>query len=72
MCVLAERTMGARITGTNEKTGRPQITKYDEEKIGKTIYCVTSIYNGDIDFEAAMEDLLVKKVLRMGSADSAE
>jgi hypothetical protein len=42
----------------------PQMRTYDEKKIGKTLYCVTSVYKGEIDFAKAMEDLIVRKILR--------
>ena len=58
------RAIGAKITGINERTGKPQITTYGEEKINKTLYCVTSIFNADIDFGKAMEDLIIRKILR--------
>lgn len=37
---------------------------YYETKIGKTLYRVTSVYLGKIDFGKALEDLTVRKVLK--------
>jgi len=52
---------------------KPQIRTYGEEKIGKTLYCVTSIYKGEIDFAKAMEDLIIRKILRgEGSENSTK
>ena len=41
-------------------------TKADttEKQIGKTLYRVTSIYKGEIDLQKALEDLIVRKILR--------
>lgn len=44
-------------------TNKP-ITKYHERKISKTLYRVTSIYKGEIDFTKAIEDLIIRKILR--------
>ena len=45
----------------SEKTKREQ---YSEHKIGRTIYRVTNIFNGNIELKTALEDLTVKKVLQ--------
>lgn len=39
------------------------VTTYHEKKIGKTLYRVTSVYLGKIDFQQAIEDYTVRKVL---------
>ena len=40
------------------------VTTYYEEQIGKTLYRVTNIHNGEIDLAKALEDLTVRKILR--------
>ena len=40
------------------------IVTYHEKKIGNTLYRVTSIYKGEIDFAKAIEDLTIRKILR--------
>ena len=40
------------------------IVTYHEKKIGNTLYRVTSIYKGEIDFKKAIEDLTIRKILR--------
>jgi hypothetical protein len=40
------------------------LTTYKEKKIGNTLYRVTSIYKGEIDFKKAIEDLTIRKILR--------
>ena len=37
---------------------------YHEQKIGKTVYRVTSVYLGKIELNKALEDLTIKKILR--------
>jgi len=39
-------------------------TTYQEKQIGKTLYRVTSVYKGEIDLQKALEDLIVRKILR--------
>jgi len=41
----------------------PVITTYHEKQIGKTLYCVTNIYKGEIELKKALEDLTVRKIL---------
>jgi len=41
----------------------PNQTTYHEEKIGKTLFRITSIHNGDIALSNALEELIVNKVL---------
>jgi len=41
-----------------------QITTYHEKKIGKTLFRVTSVYTGKIDLKKALEDLIVRRILR--------
>ena len=38
-------------------------TSYQEKKIGKTLYRVTSVYMGKFEFAKALEDLTIKKIL---------
>jgi hypothetical protein len=40
------------------------IEKYEEIKIGKTLYRVTSVFTGEIDLKNALEELTVKRVLQ--------
>lgn len=40
------------------------VTTYYEKRIGKTIYCVTNVYLGEIELGKALEDLTIKKILR--------
>jgi len=37
---------------------------YQEVKVGRTLYRVTSIFKGEVDLGKALEDLTVKKVLQ--------
>ena len=48
---------------SKNKNGEP-ITTYQEKKIGKTLYRVTSEYKGEVDFVKALEELIVQKILR--------
>lgn len=49
-----------------QKTLPPKepFTTYYEKKIGKTRYRVTSVHKGEIELGKALEDLIVKKILR--------
>ncbi|MCL2698407.1 MAG: hypothetical protein FWE74_10070 [Oscillospiraceae bacterium] len=40
------------------------IKTYEEIQIGKTLYCVTSVFTGEIDLKNALEELTVKRVLQ--------
>jgi len=46
-----------------KKPTEPVVT-YHEEKIGKTLYRVTSVHKGDVDIAKVLEDLVVRKILR--------
>lgn len=35
---------------------------YREVKIGKTLYCVTSVYKGEINLQKALEDLAIRRI----------
>ena len=48
---------------TNNKQTKPATTYY-EKKIGKTLYRITSEYKGEIDLTKALEDLIIRKMLR--------
>lgn len=39
-------------------------SSYQETKIGKTLYCVTSVYLGEIELGKALEDLTVRRILK--------
>ena len=45
-------------------------TSYREVKIGRTIYCVTSVYKGEINLKDALEDLIVRRALREALSES--
>ena len=45
------------------KSATPATTFY-EKKIGNTLYRVTAVYKGEIDFVKALENLIIKRVLR--------
>ena len=47
---------------------KPQLTAHHEKMINKTLYIVTSVYKGEIDFAKAMEDLIIRKILREDGA----
>ena len=50
----------------NKTTTTPKaksVTTYQEVKIGKTLFRVTSVYRGDIELKRALEDLTVNKAL---------
>ena len=47
----------------SDTIAKPVIT-YHEKKIDKTLYRITSIYKGEIDFKKAIEDLTIRKILR--------
>jgi hypothetical protein len=40
------------------------VTTYQEKQIGKTHYRVTGVYKDEIDLQKALENLIVKKILR--------
>jgi len=48
---------------TSDTQKKKAITTYQEVKIGKTIFRVTSVYLGDIELKRALEDLTVSKAL---------
>lgn len=45
-------------------------TTYQEVKIGKTLYRVTSIYKGEINLKDALEDLAIRRVAREAMSGS--
>jgi len=49
------------MTKQNTTTAHP--TTYREVRHGRTLYCVTSIYIGEIDLTATLERLAVQRVL---------
>ena len=51
-----------------EEAEKPQLTAHHEKMINKTLYIVTSVYKGEIDFAKAMEDLIIRKILREDGA----
>ena len=55
-----------------ENTKVEPITTYHEKKIGKTLYRVTSVYLGKFELKDALEDLIVKKILRAESMSNGE
>ena len=40
------------------------VTTYHEKRIDKTLFRITSIYKGEINFAKAVEDLTIQKILR--------
>jgi len=52
-----------------EKNQNEPLITYCEKKIGKTLYRVTNVYIGKIDFAEAMEDLIIRKILRDDGAN---
>ena len=38
-------------------------TSYREKKIGRTLYCVTSVYTGEKELGATLEKLAVRRIL---------
>ena len=47
-----------------DKNKPDPVTAYQEKKIGKTLYRVTSVYMGQFELRKALEDLIIKKILR--------
>ena len=47
--------------------GQTEQKNYREVKIGKTIYRVTSFFNGKVELQKVLEDLTVKKALQAQS-----
>jgi len=39
-------------------------TTYHEKTIGKTLYRITSVHKGEMDLKEALEELIIKKILR--------
>ena len=50
------------MTLTAKRPDEPVVT-YHEEKIGKTLYRVTSVHKGEVNITRILEDLIVKKIL---------
>ena len=48
----------------NADSSNQPVTTYHEKKINRTLYRVTNIYKGEIDFARAIEDLTITKILR--------
>ena len=53
----------------NEKKKIDQVKSYHEKRINKTIYRITSVYMGQFELGKAIEDLIVKKILRGEAAN---
>ena len=51
-------------TADNGTHDTKAVTTYQEKQIGKTLCRVTSVYKGEIDLQKALEDLIVRKILR--------
>ena len=45
------------------KTPRKPVSKYREKKIGKTLYQVTSIFNGEKELGGTLEKLAAQKII---------
>ena len=39
-------------------------TQYHEQKIGKTLYRITSVYKGEVDLANALEDLTARRIIK--------
>jgi len=50
----------------NMPNSESTIETYEEIQIGKTLYRITSVFTGEVDFKNALEDLIVKQVLQSG------
>jgi len=46
-----------------------QLTTYHEKKIDRTLFRVTSVYTGKIEIKKALEDLIVRNILRNESIE---
>lgn len=47
----------------NQATTNVPSTSYKEVRIGKTIYCVTSVFTGEKDLGEILEQLAVRRVI---------
>lgn len=47
----------------NQATTNVPSTLYKEVRIGKTIYCVTSVFTGEKDLGEILEQLAVRRVM---------
>ena len=54
--------MNYKDKSVSKKSANPVAT-YHEEKHGNTLYRITSVHKGEIDFAKTIEDLIVRKVL---------
>jgi len=63
---LAEVTVPMREHENIEKT------TFHEQKVGRILFRVTSVYNGDIDLARTLEDLIVRRVLDCDDGAQAE
>jgi len=48
----------------DEKKKSDSVKSYYEKKINKTIYRITNVYMGQFELGKAIEDLIVKRILR--------
>ena len=46
------------------KEEKEPVTSYYEQKIGKNLFRVTNVYKGEFELGKALEDLIVRKILR--------
>jgi hypothetical protein len=56
--------MGSQVEVQDQSREAAFPTSYREVKIGKTLYCVTSVYKGEFELKDALEDLAVRRMLR--------
>ena len=49
------------------ETENELFTTYHEQKIGRTMYRITNTYKGEVDLAKAIEDLIVRRILRRDS-----
>ena len=48
--------------GVSVQTAKP-IATYREQKHGRTLYRITNVHKGKMDFTKAIEGLIIKKIL---------
>jgi len=53
----------AALDACTKTTESKPISTYHEKIIGKTLYKVTTIYKGEIDFKKAMEDSIIRRIV---------
>ena len=44
----------------------PVLSRTKEVKIGKTTYQITSVFKGETELQTALENIVVKRILKQG------